>query len=120
MTFITFLRSKVLVDWHQNVGSLVGEVRVISIFSPWDRLLSKDKWFENQTGKADLLLKQEAGTDVADALSHLHRAGSKDTSTLENEWVLIKSGDENKTLIFPFILHESFWNRLIISNKTRT
>lgn len=41
------------------------------------------------------------------ALSHLHRAGSQDTSTLENKWVLIKSGDENKTLIFPFILHAS-------------
>lgn len=40
-------------------------------------------------------------------LSHLHRAGSKNISTLENKWLLIKSCDENKTLIFPFILHAS-------------
>lgn len=114
MSFITFLRSEGLVDWHQNVGSLVGEVRVISIFNLWDRFLAMDKWFENQTGNAGILLKEEAGTRVPGALSHLHRAGNKDTSTLENEWVLIKSGDENKTLIFPFILHASFWNHLII------
>ena len=59
-----------------------------------------DKLFENQTGNAGILLKEDAGTRVA--------SGNKDTSTLENEWVLIKSGDENKTLIFPFILHASF------------
>lgn len=32
MTFITSPRSEVLVDWHQHIGSLIGELRESSLF----------------------------------------------------------------------------------------
>lgn len=59
MTFITSQRSEVLVDWHHNVGSLFGEVRVISGFHLWDRIFTMDKWLENQTGITGTLLKEK-------------------------------------------------------------
>lgn len=66
MTFITSQSSEVLVDWHHNVGSLIGEVRVLSGFHLWDRLFTMDKWLENQTGITGILLKEEA--KMADGL----------------------------------------------------
>lgn len=50
MGFITSQTREMLVDWHQHIGSLTGELKVISTSHLWDRFFTKDKWFEKSKG----------------------------------------------------------------------
>ena len=69
MGFITSQTRDGLVDGHQHIGSLIGELKVISISHLWDRFFTKDKWFENQTV---ILLKEGAKVNWQHGLSHLY------------------------------------------------